>query len=158
MNADQVVTLSANLRRIALQLDESHAWAQSGPVALGALALSEYAADLKLVEAQHAAAREADAEYNADRPRARSASKPRPAAAGPRHKFGDAGTCVAVHGTDGKVCGKTKGRPGRPAAEPTRAASEGLPGVVPPDYRAPLGDAAADKFEGGGLGSSGVRR
>jgi hypothetical protein len=86
--------------------------------------------------------------------------KPRPPAAGPRHKFGDAGTCVAVHGTDGVVCGKAKGRAGRPPAEPaiTRSASEGLPGVVPPGYRAPLGAAAADKFEGGGLGSSGVRR
>jgi hypothetical protein len=154
MNADQASALSAALKRIALQLDESHAWAQSGPVALGALALAEYTQDLKLREAIQQEAKPTEP----DRPARAAARKPRPPAPGPRHKFGDAGTCVAVHGTDGVVCGKLKGRAGRPPAEPARAVSEVLSGVVPPGYRAPLGDAAADKFEGGGLGSSGVRR
>jgi hypothetical protein len=90
-------------------------------------------------------------------PRARTAAhKPRPPAAGPRHKFGPAGTCVAIHGTDGAVCGAAKGRPGRPAA--ALATVDGVTKADPPSRALPLGDKAADAFTDGGLGSSGVRR
>lgn len=68
-----------------------------------------------------------------------------------RHKFDDAGRCT--------VCGKQKSANGRKPAAATAPTAEERTltmGVVLPV--APLGDVAADKFAGGGLGSSGVRR
>jgi hypothetical protein len=68
-----------------------------------------------------------------------------PPASSHRHKFGDDGRCTVVG------CDKVRSKRGRPPAEP----------VLPPDLRTaplPLGDAAAERFAGGGLGSSGVVR
>lgn len=78
------------------------------------------------------------------------------AAKGPRHKFGADGTCVAVHGSDGKVCGAVKGRPGRKPAEGSAADVEArtvpLPVVnepPPAPAKKPIGAVAADKFTAG---------
>jgi len=82
---------------------------------------------------------------------------PSPAAKPPRHKFNAEGVCTANHGPG--ICGAIKGRGGRPPKNVAPVATvDGVTKVDPPSQPLPLGDAAADKFAGGGLGSSGVRR
>jgi hypothetical protein len=69
-----------------------------------------------------------------------------------RHKFDAAGKCTIGD------CTHVKGRGGRPRNQPAEPASEALPSVVEPGYRAPAprlaGDAAADRFLAGGAGGS----
>jgi len=86
-----------------------------------------------------------------------ASAQPRAASKGPRHKFNAEGVCTADHGAG--VCGALKGRGGRPPKNGAPIATvAGVTKVDPPSHPLPLGDAAADKFAGGGLGSSGVRR
>lgn len=67
-----------------------------------------------------------------------------------RHTFDAAGVCAKPG------CGKQKSARGR------KAADEGAPAAPPADTRTlplrPVGDAAADRYADGGLGSSGMRR
>lgn len=58
------------------------------------------------------------------------------------------------------ACGKEKSATagGRPRKSAPVAVVDGVTKIDPPSAHLPLGDAAADRFAGGGLGSSGVRR
>jgi hypothetical protein len=157
--ADSHAIFTSSLHEGAARLLASGQPLEAGLLSLAARRISELQYDLDWLKRPLSNAPEIT-EAGEDHDAPRTPRPKRPPAAGPRHKFVN-GACVAVHGTDGKVCGKAKGRPGRPPAEPAATAPEGqgaLGGVVPPDYRAPLGDAAADKYAGGNQGSSGVRR
>jgi hypothetical protein len=151
--AQLVRDMAERLEVVAYEIDRGMSGTADGEVvALGVIYLRRYSEDLDREEAARALRIE-QAQPAARRSKPRAPSGASSSTEGcKRHKFVD-GKC--------SVCGKPKGAGGRPAAPTAGPTSEALPGIVPPGYvapRAPLGDAAADQFADGGLGSSRAQR
>jgi hypothetical protein len=128
---------------------------EAGLLSLAAHRLSELASDVQWLQGLREVTTPAQVPETTSR--ARQAAARASTAGQCRHKFNESGVCTK--------CGAAKKRGGRP---PSAAAAEGAAEVTAPpaDPRGdaaartvplPLGDAAADKFSGGGLGSSGRR-